>query len=143
MYKLLPILLTCVFLLTNCTPNNKKRDMARQKVEQLLIEIQEGTAVKEFPEKFNKSQVEAGMNQLKDICDFKNRKGQFVNDWYESKGGGTDRVSFIYEYYLKCDSLRFVFTYDLGDSIVLSDFVIQKLRAENAMIIDKDRQLKY
>lgn len=142
MTKLLPIFLVCLFGLSNCTDNNK-REIARQKAEQLLIEIQEGTAVKEFPDKYDKSKVEAGMNQLRDACEFKNRKGQFVNDWYESKGGGVDRVSLIYEYYLKCDSLRLVFTYDLGDSVTLSDFLIQKLREENAMIIDKDRQLKY
>ncbi|HWB92123.1 MAG TPA: hypothetical protein VG605_09730 [Puia sp.] len=130
----------CV-LIAACT---SKRQMALEKSGELLDKIAEGTAIEEFPEKyFPKDQTVILMDQLQNNCDFKDRKGNFINDYYEKNLGGEDRVSFIYEYYLKCDSLRFIMTYNLGPEIELYRFRIESIKKNNNMILKPERRLKW
>jgi hypothetical protein len=117
--------------------------MAQEKSRELLDKIAEGSAVEQFPEKyFPRDQIVTLMDQLQNNCDFKDRKGNFINDYYEKNLGGVDRVSFIYEYYLKCDSIRFILTYSLGSQLELIGFRLESIKKDNNMIVKPERRLK-
>ena len=93
-------------------------------------------------EYFPESQIKAHMNSLRFECDFKNRKGHFVNDFYQSINGN-NRVSFLYEYYLKCDSVRIIVTYDLDDNIKLYGFKIEGIEKDNFMILKPANSISF
>lgn len=90
---------------------------------------------------FSRQQIELISLDLREKCDYENRSGKFVDYYYESTPG-TDKVSFIYEYFLKCDSLRFILKYDLKPEPELIWFRLEGIEAENAMIINKANQLQ-
>jgi hypothetical protein len=62
------------------------------------------------------------MGQLQNFCDFKNRRGNFVNDFRQVGIGTPDKVSYIYEFFLKCDTIRVIFTYVTGNTNELFGF---------------------
>ncbi|MBS1618305.1 MAG: hypothetical protein JST76_07290 [Bacteroidetes bacterium] len=149
-----PILLLAIALITSglfysCTGKVKKWEKARGMSDKLLADIATNSANSEFPERlFPKAMVYKLTDFLGNTCDFKNRKGLFINDFYSKQigPGNTDKVAFIYEYYLKCDSLRIITAYDLGntdDSIELVAFRVEKIREPNRMILKPERCLKY
>src|SRR4030042_5458726 len=112
----------------------KDVNKARGKAEDLIVKIALGNALDEFPEKyFNSSQGLLILDDLRNKCDFANRKGNFINDFYQNEHG-CERVSFIYEYYLQCDSIRFIITYNLGKEIELYEFKLEPIEKENDMI---------
>jgi len=137
--------LFALLLFTACADKLKRLEDTHHKADNLLNEIAEGAAAKEFPTKYFPNTKELGfyLAVLKDSCDFKDRKGVFVNDWLEKKTGGDDRLSFIYEYYMKCDSLRLIITYNMGDSVELSGLHMEKLSTPNIMIRKPERQLAH
>jgi hypothetical protein len=50
---------------------------------------------------------------------------------------GLESVSYIYEYFLDCDSLRFVLTFDTTkDSVELISMVIEPIEAECDLLVD-------
>lgn len=116
---------------------------AKIKSEDLIEKIAAGDALKEFPEKyFNTKQTEFILNEIKNKCDFANRKGHFINDFTMSDNGH-NRVAFIYEYYLKCDSLRMILTYNLDNEIELYGFNVEPIEKDNFMIKNQERRLKF
>ncbi|MDB5146210.1 MAG: hypothetical protein JWQ57_230 [Mucilaginibacter sp.] len=124
--------------------NLSQEQEAKQYADQLLEDISKGTALKDFPvEIFPPSQTLIILNDLKNKCDFANRKGNFVNDFYRKKPGGIDQVSFIYEYYLKCDSIRFILTYNLDNKIELFNFKMEPIEKDNPMITKPENRLKF
>jgi len=140
-WKMKRIYIVILILLAGCTD---KRQQALGKSRELLDKIAAGTAIQEFPEKyFPRDQTVVLMNQLQNNCDFKDRQGNFINDFYERNSEAPDRVSFIYEYYLKCDSLRFIITYNLGPEIELYRFRIESIKKDNNMILKPERRLKW
>lgn len=121
-------------LLSSCLSQGKEE--AREKAEELLAKIENGTALGEFsPKYFPKEQVRSLLDGLRYNCDFKHRKGGFVNDYYTKNLNGPDRVAVIYEYYLKCDSIRLIFQYNLGTTPELSGFHAEGIEKENPMVI--------
>lgn len=131
-----------VILLVSCF-NNSQLEQAKAKADKLLNDISLGKANSAFPEKyFPREQTYALMDELKNKCDFANRKGTFIND-YAQISNGIKRVSFIYEYYLKCDSIRFILTYNLGKDPELYEFKLESVEKDNPMIIKPERRLKY
>jgi hypothetical protein len=123
---------------------NRKKDVAKENAEQLLNSIAQGSAIKYFPEKyFPRNEMELILTDLKDKCDFRNKKGHFINDFYRKNVNGTNQISFIYEYYLKCDSIRFILTYNLGDPIELFHFGLEPIEKDNSMIIRQDKRLPF
>ena len=139
--KMKNIYVVILILLAGCT---NKRQLALERSRELLDKIAAGTAIEEFPEKyFPKDQTVVLMYQLQNNCDFKDRKGNFINDYYEKNPEAPDRVSFIYEYYLKCDSLRFIITYNLGPEIELYRFRIESIKKDNNMILKPEKRLKW
>lgn len=121
--------------------SSNKVDLKR-KSDLLLDKIADGTANEEFSVKyFPIEQTKAIMYDLKNKCDFKNRQGHFLNEYYYS--ADKSKVSLIYEYYLKCDSIRFILTYNIGDSVELYEFKMEPIEKPNAMIADSAKRLSY
>lgn len=142
MNRHLLILTICVIILAGCE-NNDQVSQAKIKADKLLNDISLGEAYDAFPEKyFPANQTHALIHELKDKCDFANRKGDFINDYLQETSNGK-RISFIYEYYLKCDNIRFIVTYKLGKEIELFEFNLEPIEKENSMITKPERRLKY
>jgi len=132
----------CVIMLVGCD-NNDQISQARIKADKLLNDISIGKASYAFPEKyFPVNQTHALMDELKNKCDFANRKGTFINEYLQETSNG-NRVSFIYEYYLKCDNIRFIITYKLGKDIELFEFNLEPIEKDNPMITRPERRLKF
>src|SRR5690554_5976335 len=126
MNRHLLILTICVIILAGCE-NNDQVSQAKIKADKLLNDISLGEAYDAFPEKyFPANQTHALMDELKYKCDFANRKGDFINDYLQETSNGK-RISFIYEYYLKCDNIRFIVTYKLGKEIELFEFNLEPI----------------
>jgi len=141
MYKYIKFF-TVIFLIHGCI-NPNQIEQARIKADNLLNNISSGNAYDAFPEKyFPRSQTELLLNELSYKCDFANRKGNFINDFYQ-KERTDEQVSFIYEFYLKCDSIRFILTYKLGQEPELIKFQLQPIEKENDMITKPERRLKF
>ena len=67
-----------------------------------------------FPPKyFPKTQLEPFLSGLRQNCDWKNRDGKYVDFFNQVNVGGINQTAFIYEYYMKCDSLRFILSVNM------------------------------
>ena len=74
-------------------------------------------------------------------CDWPGRQGKFV-DFCSISTNGNSIIAYIYEYFLKCDSLRFVMLYDLeSKEPQLVKFQVEPLEKPNPMIIYPEKQL--
>lgn len=74
-------------------------------------------------------------------CDWPGRQGKFV-DFCSISNNGKNSIAYIYEYFLKCDSLRFVMLYDLEPKQPqLINFQVEPLEKPNPMIIYPEKQL--
>ncbi len=130
-----------LLMIVSCT-NNNLRSKAKIKSEELLDAIGNGNATNLFPTKyFPPYKINVLLYQIKNNCDFANCKGVFINDFYEKNLNDIDQLTLIYEYYLKCDSLRFLLTYKLNDSTELCGLKIESIKEPNSMIIDKSKRL--
>jgi hypothetical protein len=74
-------------------------------------------------------------------CDWPGRRGKFV-DFCSISNNGKNSVAYIYEYFLKCDSLRFVMLYDLEPrEPQLVNFQVEPLEKPNSLIVYPEKQL--
>ncbi len=95
-----------------------------------------------FPEKyFPKSDLYPIIGGIAQNCDWQNRDGKFVDFFNHKKIGGVDEVSFIYEYYLSCDSLRFIVTVARLEEPEVMGFHLEPLENENPMVLFPEKQL--
>lgn len=142
MIRQLLLLSIFIFMLFGCDNNNQIGE-AKIKADKLLNDISLGKAYDAFPEKyFPVNQTHALMDELKGKCDFANKKGTFINEYLQETPNGK-RISFIYEYYLKCDNIRFIITYKLGKEIELFEFNLEPIEKDNAMIKKLEKRLKF
>ncbi len=120
----------------------EKHDKAEEKSDYIMTNLINPDISKEFPEKyFPKDQVENLLNDIKMNCDWENRNGKFV-DFFTMNNNGNSRTAFIYEYFLKCDSLRFVLIYDMEqEEPELFRFNIEPIEQPSTMIVDPSKQL--
>lgn len=127
-YKL--ILLLSLFLMVGCV-NKDLYNKALEKNDTLFNSIANGTANDLFPEKyFPKGQTITLMRQLKDYCDFKERKQNILQSTFQKDfATGFSRLSISYKVYLRCDSMKIITTYlSNKDSLELYEFKIESLR---------------
>ena len=118
---------------------NKAQELADSVIENLDTE----SVYSKFPEKyFPKEQIQPILGGIKQNCDWKNRDGKFVDFFSHKNIGGIDQTAFIYEYYLKCDSLRFILSVNMENEPELMGFNIEPLENENQMILFPEKQLK-
>ena len=123
----------------------KKSNLAHQNADNIIENLDNPNVLKEFPEKNfpDKTQLRNLISGISKNCNWKQRDGKFVDFFTMKNIGGTDQTAYIYEYYLKCDSLRFVFTYNMdNEKPELARFDMQPLEEPNNMIIFPDKQLK-
>ena len=120
------IIIFIVFLLSSCGKEDYLK-RARSMADDLFEKIETGSANGDFSEKyFPLSQTEAIMYDLKNKCDFANRKGGFIEEFKVPKEA--NKIICVYEYYLKCDSIRFILTYKIDDKIELYEFKLESMR---------------
>jgi hypothetical protein len=139
------IMLVVIAVLNGCGRNPNEMKLAKEKSDILLDAIGNGTANEMFPVKyFPKHQTASLMSELRNNCDFKNRKGNFINDFYQKVAGSDDEITLIYEFYLECDTARFLITYldKNNNELELYGFKIEPVEKANKMILRKDRELK-
>jgi hypothetical protein len=133
--------LLLVFIQTGCS--YRHADEARKMADKLLKDIPLGRAYDQFPERhFASDQTHMLLDELTYKCDFANRKGNFVNEFRRKSPKG-NTISFIYEYYLKCDSIRFILTYKLCKNPELLSFTLEPIEKENPMITNPDSRLQF
>ncbi len=145
-FKKIILAIAVSFLIGGCGVNTKARKLAKEKCDTLLDAIGDGKANDLFPTKyFPPEQTVTLMDDLKINCDFKKRKGNFINDYYEKIIGGDNKIILIYEFYLKCDTVRFLISYLEKDNheLELNGFKMEPVNKPNNMILRKDRQLKF
>lgn len=121
----------------------KKFNLLQEKANYIIENLDNPSISKEFPEKyFPNEQLEPILGGIRQNCDWKNKDGKFV-DFFTSKNiGGIDQTAFIYEYYLKCDSLRFILSFNVENEPELMGFRLEPIEAENTMILFPEKQLK-
>ena len=143
------LLYSVAFLLVGCGTQKEqiKIDKAEQDAAYIMSHLDKPEVLTHF------SAVHFPPNQLAPLkslvsavgpkCDWANRRGKFV-DFYSISNNGKNSIAYIYECFLKCDSLRFVMRYDLEDKEPqLINFQIEPLEKPNSMIIHPEKQLLY
>jgi len=120
----------------------KDKDKAYDYTLQLFDSIASGNANKMFPaEYFSRQQTNDLMLQLKNDCDFKNRKGNFLNDYYRLINND-NIISELFEFHLKCADERFIVSYYVkGGNLKLFNFQIESVEMDNAMIKNPERRI--
>jgi hypothetical protein len=122
----------------------EKQNKAKANADFIMENLNNVDVINQFPEKyFPPNQVKPVLDALNKNCDLDSKRGKFV-DFFTMMNDGKSRVAFIYEYFLKCDSLRFIYMYDLeSKDPTLYKFNIEPLEQKNTMIIDPSKQLLY
>ena len=109
----------------------------------IVKNLDQTNITEKFPTKyFPKEQIEPILAGIRQNCDWKNKDGKFV-DFFTSKNiGGIDQTAFIYEYYMKCDSVRFILSFSVEDEPELMGLNFEPIEKENKMILFPEKQLK-
>jgi len=129
----------------NISKKMEKVKLAEDNSKFIIENLDKEIVYKEFPDKNfpNQTQLRQILGGIKQNCDWGSRKGKFIDFCTMKNIGGTNQIAYIYEYYLKCDSLRFILIYDIDkDKPELSKFNIEPIEVENKMIIFPEKQLK-
>ena len=147
--KITGIILSIILIIVGIIAFSVSRKLAKQKIAQenaqyIIDNLDNETVASQFPEKhFPRNQTQNLLGSIRQKCDWKNRDGKFVDFFTTKNIGGIDQTAFIYEYYLKCDSLRFIFIYDMDKpKPELFRLTIEPLEKENPMIIFPEKELK-
>lgn len=136
------VLFILSFVVTNCV-NERLKNEAFDHANNVINGLDSPTAYDFFPEEdFPEDYMRVILFELREKCEYKKRTGKFVDDFYErALGHDLDKVTFIYEYFLKCDSVRFILKYELDKEPRLIKFRIEPIESENPMILNKSKQL--
>ncbi len=135
-----PVLAVLLLVLTACL-DTSKIEKARVEADQIMNNLTRESTIEKFPQKyFPPDQIGMILEGLKTECDYDNRRGKFV-DFFSERSPQGSRISFIYEYFLSCDSIRFILKYDLAKEPELMWFFMEPIETENPMIIDKSKSL--
>ena len=138
------IIIGITFLLGSCNIKGKmeKHTKAQEKSDYIMKNLTNSEVSSEFPEKnFPKDQTQKLLNDIKTNCDWENKKGKFV-DFFTMNNNGKNSTAYIYEYFLQCDSLRFVLIYDMEqEEPELFKLNIEPIEQPSQMIIDPSKQL--
>lgn len=75
-------------------------------------------------------------NSIGSRCDWPRRRGKFV-DFYMHREGNRQAVTYIYEFFLDCDSVRVLLTYNTAsDSVRMESAFIEPIETENPWLVD-------
>lgn len=121
----------------------QKFNLAKEKADYLMENLEKPNIAEKFPQQyFPKEQLEPILNDIRNKCDWKHRDGKYVDFFTSNSVNGINQTSFVYEYYLKCDSLRFILSFNADKEPELMSFRFEPLENENPMILFPDKQLK-
>ena len=121
----------------------QKFNLAQEQANYVIENLDKQNIEEKFPAKyFPKEQLQPILGGIRQNCDWKNKDGKFVDFFTQKNIGGNDQVSFIYEYYMKCDSLRFILSFNIEDEPELMGFKFEPIETENPMILFPEKQLK-
>ena len=121
----------------------QKANDAQELADNIIENLDTENIYSKFPEKyFPKEQIQPILGGIKQNCDWKNRDGKFVDFFSQKNIGGINQTAFIYEYYMKCDSLRFILSVNMENEPELMGFRVEPLENENPMILFPEKQLK-
>jgi hypothetical protein len=130
--------------MTRCGIKEKleKNTKARANADFIMDNLNKQEVVDQFPEKyFPREKFKPFLDTLTKHCDFNSKRGKFV-DFFNMLNNGKSQTAYIYEYFLNCDSLRFIYIYDFDSKEPeLFNLRIEQLEQENKMIIDPKKQL--
>jgi hypothetical protein len=98
--------------------------------------------IEQFTEKYSPhEQVKPFIDTLVAHCDLDKKEGKFV-DFFTMLKNGKSSTAYIYEYFLNCDSLRFIYVYDFETAEPeLMNFQVEGLEQPNRMIIYPEKSL--
>lgn len=137
-------IISLTFLIASCNIGGKmeKHNKAQEKSDYIMNNLTNPDVFKEFPEKyFPKDDTERLLNDIRVNCGWNNRNGKFV-DFFTMNNNGKNSTAYIYEYFLQCDSLRFVLIYDMEqEEPELFKFNVEPIEQPSQMIIDTSKQL--
>ena len=121
----------------------QKLNLAQEQANYIIENFDNPNIGEKFPVKyFPKEKLEPILGGIRQNCDWKHKDGKFV-DFFNAKNiGGIDQISFIYEYHMKCDSLRFILSYNVEDEPELMGLKFEPIEVENPMILFPEKQLK-
>jgi hypothetical protein len=122
----------------------EKHNKAKKLADNIIEKLDDPSIYNEFPEKyFPIEQLKPILDDLIPNCDWKNRDVKFVDFVTIETIGGVDQTGFIYEYYLSCDSLRFILMFNMEtENPELRGLLVEPLEKENKLIIYPSKQLK-
>jgi len=121
-----------------------KHNKAQAIADNIIEKLDDPSVYDEFPEKyFPKDQLKPILGELIPNCDWKNRDGKFVDFVTVGDIGGVNQTGFIYEYYLSCDSLRFILMFNMEtENPELRGLLVEPIEKENKLIVFPSKQLK-
>lgn len=132
------ILLT-LLIINSCGWNDqmKNLDAAHAKADNIIALWGTDSVLSLFPEKyFPKSSITPLNDTFRSHCDWKSKRGKWI-DFYTVNDNGDRSIYYIYEYFLNCDSLRFILGFDINNSEPeLKSMNIEPLEKECSMLID-------
>lgn len=123
----------------------KRNELAQTNANYIIENLDKDEVLKEFPEANfkDREQLKNLLGGIRQNCEWNKRDGKFVDFFTMKDIGGINSTAFIYEYYLKCDSLRFILIYNVDkDKPELFKINIEPIETENKMIIFPEKQLK-
>ena len=113
----------------------QKANKAQELADSVIKNLDSDAVYSKFSKKyFQKEQIQPIIREIKQNCDWGNRDGKFVDFFSRKNVGGIDQTAYIYEYYMKCDSLRFILSINMENEPELMGFHIEPLENENKMI---------
>jgi hypothetical protein len=120
----------------------EKQKKAQADADYIMNNLENPEVKKRFPAKyFPPEQLNPFVDNLVNQCDLDAKQGKFV-DYFTMNLSGKHQIAYIYEYILDCDSLRFIYTYDLDtQEPELLRFHIEGLEVPSNMIVDPGKQL--
>jgi hypothetical protein len=146
--KIVGIIFGVIFLIVGAIGyygwrNMQKLNLAHDKADYIMANLDNQNISDKFPVKyFPKNKLDPILLGIREKCDWKNKDGKFVDFFTQKNVGGVSQNAFIYEYYLKCDSLRFILSFNTEKDPELMGFRFEPLETKNPMVLFPEKQLR-
>jgi len=144
MVKLICIVFLILFI-NSCDMKEsfQKHNEAQKQADYIVNNLGREEILEKFPENFfDRNETKKIIDYLVQKCDWENRDGKFVDFFTIGKIGKVEQTGFIYEYYLKCDSIRAILIFDMNKKIPeLFAFKLEGIELENKFIVHPENQL--
>ena len=144
MSKLSLVFILVIIFFGQCSVKEKmqKLELAKANADSIMNNLSKPEVIGQFPQKyFPREQVKPFIDTLVSHCDMERKQGKFV-DFFTMLNNGKSQTAYIYEYFLNCDSLRFIYVYDFETAKPeLMYFKIEGLEQPNPMIIYPEKSL--